>query len=189
VIGAIGRCEIDVMDETLLQPDRPAIGRYQVIRQLGQGAFGLVYLARDDALDRDVAIKVPNPERLAGPQNLDAYLAEARALAKLDHPNIVPVYDAERTEDGLGYYVVSKFIAGTNLAERIKQGRPGYSQAAELAATVALALHSAHTHGLVHRDIKPANILIDGKGEPRLVRLVRRSGSGEGEAGAVQGWS
>src|SRR5437773_9863211 len=77
------------------------IGRYRVIRGLGQGGFGRVYLARDDDLDRPVAIKVPNPERIAGPEDVEAYLAEARTLAKLDHPDIVPVHDVGRTGDGL----------------------------------------------------------------------------------------
>ena len=145
--------------------DPPAIGRYRVIRLLGQGGFGRVYLARDDELDRAVAIKVPNPERIAGPEDVEAYLAEARILAKLDHPNIVPVYDVGRTDDGL-CYVVSKYIEGSDLAERLRQGRPSFRESAELVAVVAEALHHAHTRGLVHRDIKPANILIDASGEP-----------------------
>ena len=103
------------------QGDPTAIGRYRVIRRLGQGGFGRVYLAHDDELDRPVAIKVPNPERVAGPEDVEAYLAEARVLAKLDHPHIVPVYDVGRTDDGL-CYVVSKYIEGSDLAERIAAG-------------------------------------------------------------------
>ena len=131
-----------------------------MIRRLGQGGFGRVYLAHDDELDRPVAIKVPNPDRVAGPEDVEAYLAEARALAKLDHPHIVPVYDVGRTADGL-CFVVSKYIDGSDLAERIRQGRPSPRDSAELVAVVAEALHHAHTRGLVHRDVKPANILID----------------------------
>jgi serine/threonine protein kinase len=145
--------------------DPETIGRYRVIRGLGQGGFGRVYLARDDELDRPVAIKVPNPERVAGPEDVAAYLAEARVLAQLDHPHIVPVYDVGRVDDGLGY-VVSKYIEGTNLADRMRQGRPSFRELAELAAIVADALHHAHTRGLVHRDIKPANLLIDLQGRP-----------------------
>ena len=141
------------------------IGRYRVIRLLGRGGFGTVYLAQDDALRRPVAIKVPNPERVAGPEDVAVYLAEAQVLAQLDHSNIVPVYDVGRTDDGL-CYVVSKYIEGTNLAERLGQGRMSFGESAELVATVAQALHHAHTRDLVHRDIKPANILLDSANKP-----------------------
>jgi serine/threonine protein kinase len=140
--------------------DPPTVGRYRVIRRLGQGGFGRVYLAQDDDLDRPVAIKVPNPERISNPEEVETYLAEARTVAKLDHPNIVPVYDVGRTDDGL-CYVVSKYIEGSDLAVRIGQARPSSRDSAELVATIADALHYAHTRGLVHRDIKPANLLID----------------------------
>jgi serine/threonine protein kinase len=102
---------------------------------------------------------VPNPGRVAGPEDVAVYLAEAQVLAQLDHSNIVPVYDVGRTDDGL-CFVVSKYIEGTSLAERLGQGRMPLRQSAELVATVALALHHAHTRDLVHRDIKPANILL-----------------------------
>ncbi|MGO9914470.1 MAG: protein kinase domain-containing protein [Isosphaeraceae bacterium] len=142
-----------------------AIGRYRVIRQLGQGGFGRVYLGRDDDLARPVAIKVPNPERVAERHDLEAFLREARVLATLDHPHIVPVHDVGRTSDGF-YYVVSKYIEGSNLADLIKETRPSVRESTELAAAIALALHHAHTRGLVHRDVKPANILIDTESRP-----------------------
>ena len=141
------------------------IGRYRIIDRLGQGGFGRVYLARDDDLDRPVAIKVPNPDRILCPEDVDAYLTEARILAKLDHPHIVPVFDVGRTEDGL-CFVVSKFIEGSDLAVRIRQARPSLHDSVALVATIADALHYAHSRGLVHRDIKPANILIDAAGKP-----------------------
>ena len=141
------------------------IGRYRVLRLLGAGNFGRVYLAHDADLDRRVAIKVPNPERITGPEDAEAYLAEARMLARLDHPNIVPVYDVGRTEDAT-CYVVSKYIEGSDLAARLKQGRPSVREAAQWTAAIAQALHHAHVRGLVHRDIKPANILIDSAGRP-----------------------
>ncbi len=141
------------------------IGRYGIIRQLGQGGFGRVYLGHDDELDRPVAIKVPNPERIADLEDAEVYLKEARSLAKLDHANIVPVYDVGRTDDG-HCYVVSKYINGSDLSERLTHGRPSVREAVELTALVAGALHHAHTRGLVHRDIKPANILIDASNEP-----------------------
>ena len=147
---------------SLLHP--PKIGRYSILRRLGKGGFGEVFLAFDEELDRPVAIKVPRPERVSCPEDIEAYLTEARIVANLDHPHIVPVHDVGRTNDGL-CFVVSKFIEGSDLAGKIKKARPSFHESAALVATVAEALHYAHTHGLVHRDIKPANILIDGSGK------------------------
>jgi serine/threonine protein kinase/formylglycine-generating enzyme required for sulfatase activity len=138
------------------------IGRYRVEGILGEGAFGRVYLAHDDELHRSVAIKV---QRVSSLGDAEAYLTEARVLASLDHPNIVPVFDVGRTENGL-CFVVSKLIEGNDLARKIKAIRLPNAQAVDLAATVAEALHYAHCKGLVHRDIKPANILIDTSGKP-----------------------
>ena len=86
------------------------IGRYRTIKLLGEGGFGRVYLAHDDELDRPVAIKVPRPDRISRPEDVEAYLTEARTLARLDHPCIVPVLDVGRTGDGL-CFVVSKYRA------------------------------------------------------------------------------
>ena len=147
-------------------PDNPQrIGRYRIERVLGEGGFGRVYLAHDDELHRPVAIKVPRPDRLALPEDAKAYLAEARVVASLDHPNIVPVYDVGTTDDGL-CYVVSKFIEGCDLAHKMRQTRFSFLESADLVAIVAEALHYAHRKKLVHRDIKPANLLIDTDGKP-----------------------
>src|SRR5271163_4012697 len=101
-------------------PARPQqIGRYRVEKILGEGGFGRVYLAHDDQLNRPVAIKVPRPERISRPEDAAAYLTEARTVASLDHPNIVPVYDVG-TADGV-CFVVSKLIEGSDLAKRIRQ--------------------------------------------------------------------
>jgi serine/threonine protein kinase/formylglycine-generating enzyme required for sulfatase activity len=157
------------------QPELPApaeppqrIGRYRVERLLGEGGFGRVYLAHDDQLRRPVAIKVPHPSRASQPGYAETYLAEARILASLDHPHIVPVFDVGQTDDGLPY-VVSKFIEGSDLARKLKHSRPSFTAAAELVAKVAAALHYAHRKGLVHRDIKPGNILLDASGQPYVV--------------------
>jgi serine/threonine protein kinase/formylglycine-generating enzyme required for sulfatase activity len=146
---------------------RQHIGRCRIEKLLGEGSFGRVYLARDDQLDRWVAIKVPHRRRIARAEDVEAYLAEARVLASLDHPHIVPVYDVGRTEDGL-CFVISKFIEGRDLALRMKEARIDATGATELVATIAEALHHAHRRGLVHRDIKPANILLDRAGQPYL---------------------
>src|SRR5471032_2586584 len=143
----------------------PQIGRYRVEKILGQGGFGLVYLAHDDQLQRLVAIKVPHRHRVSTTEDADAYLTEARTVANLDHPNIVPVYDVGSTED-CPCFVVSKYIDGTDLATKLKQSRLSIHETVELVATVAEALHHAHKQGLVHRDIKPGNILLDKSGKP-----------------------
>ncbi len=141
------------------------IGRYRIERVLGQGGFGLVYLARDDQLQRLVAIKVPHAHRVSSSEDAEAYLTEARTVANLDHPHIVPVFDVGSSAD-CPCYVVSKYIDGTDLAKSLKQSRLSSHEAVELVATVAEALHHAHTQGLVHRDIKPSNILLDKSGKP-----------------------
>jgi serine/threonine protein kinase/formylglycine-generating enzyme required for sulfatase activity len=141
------------------------LGRYRVTAQLGAGSFGVVYQARDDDLQRDVAIKVPHRHRIATAADVEAYLAEARMLATLDHPGIVPVHDVGRTADGL-CYVVSRFVPGPDLRARIKQGPLSCTESAALVAAVAEALHHAHRRGLIHRDVKPANILLDEQGHP-----------------------
>lgn len=140
-------------------------GRYRIEKVLGKGGFGLVFLAHDEQLQRLVAIKVPHRKLVDRPEAAEAYLTEARTVANLDHPNIVPVHDVGSTDD-FPCYVVSKFIDGTDLATRLKQSRLSIHEAVELVATVAEALHHAHKQGLVHRDIKPGNLLLDKSGKP-----------------------
>jgi serine/threonine protein kinase/formylglycine-generating enzyme required for sulfatase activity len=143
------------------------IGRYEVIRILGHGDLRRAYLARDSELDRLVAIKVAIRGGGGTRADLERYLNEARTIARLAHPNIVPVLDAGHTEDDR-VFVVSKFVSGGDLAERLKMGRPTFAESARLVAILCEAMHHAHSLGLFHRDIKPANILIDESGEPYL---------------------
>ena len=144
------------------------IGRYRIEKVLGKGGFGLVYLAHDDQLQRLVAVKVPHAKLISKPEDAQAYLAEARTVANLDHPGIVPVHDVGSTAD-CPCFVVSKYIEGTDLSAKLKQQRLKRREAAEIVATVAEALHYAHKQGLVHRDVKPGNILIGKDGQPYLV--------------------
>jgi serine/threonine protein kinase len=160
-------------DSTSAPDDAPQvhpkqIGRYRIEKVLGKGGFGLVYLAHDEQLDRLVAIKVPHAKRISKPEDAEAYLTEARTVANLDHPGIVPVHDVGSTEE-CPCYVVLKYIEGTDLSAKLKESRLKYRAAAELVATVAEALHYAHKQGLVHRDVKPGNILLGKDGQPYVV--------------------
>src|SRR6516164_6395933 len=141
------------------------IGRYRTERVLGKGGFGLVYLAHDEQLNRPVAIKVPHARLVAEADDAEAYLTEARTVANLDHPHIVPVYDVGSTEQ-FPCFVVSKYIDGSNLQAKVKTSPLSLEECAGLVATVADALHYAHTRGIFHRDIKPGNILLDKVGKP-----------------------
>ena len=167
--GETAEATADLQEDPRSAPPFPrCVGRYRVIRLLGQGGFGLVFLAEDEHLGRRVAIKAPHAKRLASADGAELYRKEARTLASLDHPHIVPVFDVGSTEE-FPCFVVSKYIEGSDLAVRLKQRRYSCREAAELTATLAEALHYAHLQGLVHRDIKPGNILIDRRGQPFLV--------------------
>jgi serine/threonine protein kinase/formylglycine-generating enzyme required for sulfatase activity/energy-coupling factor transporter ATP-binding protein EcfA2 len=144
------------------------IGRYRIEKVLGKGGFGIVYLAHDEQLNRRVAVKVPHAKLISKPEDAEAYLAEARTVANLDHPGIVPVHDVGSMEN-CPCYIVSKYIPGTDLATKIKQHRLKYREATEIVATVAESLHYAHKQGLVHRDVKPGNILIGKDDKPYVV--------------------
>ncbi len=144
-----------------------SIGRYRILRTLGEGGFGQVFLALDVELNRRVAVKIPHPSRVLTPADVQAFLTEARVLASLDHPAIVPVFDFGRTPEGV-CYIVSKFIDGSDLKVRLKAGRPKFGESTALVASAAEALHYAHGRGLVHRDIKPRNILVEHSGRPYL---------------------
>ncbi len=144
----------------------PSIGRYEVTRVLGRGGFGTVYLARDVGLDRSVAIKIPH-RQTASELSAHGYPKDARILAGLSHPNIVPVYDVGHAEDGR-WYIVSKYIEGDDLAAELRASKPSVSRSAELIAAICDALQYAHSRDVFHRDIKPANILVDSTGAPFL---------------------
>ncbi len=143
------------------------IGRFQILDKLGAGAFGTVYKAYDPVLEREVAVKVPNPGLLSSERDKQRYLREPKAAGQLHHPNIVPVFEASL--DGDNIFIVSAFIKGRTLEKAIEEKRPDLRRAATLVMKLARALQYAHENGIVHRDVKPANIMLDAKGEPLLM--------------------
>ena len=138
----------------------PVLGRYHIRRELGRGGFGIVFLAEDTRLRREVALKVARPEVLAQPELRRRFLREARAAAGLDHPNVTPVYDSGEV-DGI-CYIASAYCAGDNLEVWLRrQERPvPPRRAAALVAALAGAVEHAHQRGILHRDLKPANVLL-----------------------------
>ena len=151
-----------------------SLGRFQLRERLGDGGFGEVYRAYDPRLDRDVAIKIlkqPNP----GERVMERFFREARAVARLDHPNIVAVHDAGY--DGGRCWVAYHLVVGRPLWWYRDHHRMDAITAARVVRALADALDHAHHMGVLHRDLKPANILIDDQGKPRLIDfgLARRS--------------
>ena len=155
-----GRIDIAALQERLTRAMR---GELEVLDVLGVGGFGAVFRAHDPVLERDVAIKVLDPATGLSPEGQRKFLDEARVVATVEHPHIVPLYRAE-VRDGL-LCLTMRLIPGRSLAERLateKQLDP--AEAARLAHEVAQALSTAHARGIVHRDIKPENILLDAAG-------------------------
>ena len=144
------------------------IGRYKVTGILGRGGFGTVYRARDEELQRDVAIKVWRRDRFAGDEQVEQLLQEARLVARLDkHPAIVGVYDVGRQEDGSAF-VVFEYIEGHSLEQELKSHKLAPDRVWEIMMQVTSAIQHAHATGLVHRDLKPANVLLDTDGNAHV---------------------
>lgn len=130
------------------------LGRYRLARRLGSGAFGTVWLARDERLDRDVAVKIVQRERVAGGR----FEREAKAAAQLAHPGIVTLYEAAIDDEGA--YLVSELVRGATLAHALEEGRLSDRDVVRIGIALCDALGHAHAHGVVHRDLKPSNVLV-----------------------------
>lgn len=146
-----------------------------VVRLLGSGGMGAVYLARQQPLNRLVAIKVLTPKHAEDPVSEQRFLREARALARLQHTHIVSLYDVGRL--GATWYIMMEYVDGASLRELITDGKLSPAEALRLVPQICDAMQYAHDHGVVHRDIKPENILIDQNGQVKiadfgLVKLV-----------------
>ena len=141
------------------------IGKYELGRKLGQGGFGLVFVARDTGLDRDVALKFLHPEHTASAEILRRFLQEARSAAKIAHPGIVTVFECGQvtgsaSADGVAY-IAMELLHGESLSDRLQRaGRLDVDHAIEITRQVASALEAAHAAGIIHRDLKPDNIFL-----------------------------
>ena len=138
----------------------------EILELVGQGGMGVVYKVRQRELDRLVALKILPPEVGANPTLAERFTREARALAKLSHPNIVPVFDSGAT-DGL-YYIIMEYVEGVNLRHAMESGAIKPEAALAIVPQICEALQFAHDAGIVHRDIKPENILLDKQGHAKI---------------------
>jgi tRNA A-37 threonylcarbamoyl transferase component Bud32 len=144
----------------------PLFPQLELLELIGQGGMGAVYKARQPSLDRLVAVKVLPPEAGRDPAFAERFGREARALARLSHPNIVAVHDVGRAGDL--YYFVMEYVDGVNLRQLLRDGHLDPAQALRIVPQICDALQYAHEEGVVHRDIKPENILLDRKGRVKI---------------------
>jgi serine/threonine-protein kinase len=151
------------------------LGQYKILEQVGRGGMGRVYKAEHRTMRRIVALKVLAPDLLKTERAVDMFLREVRAVAQLQHPNIVTAYDANEINGR--YYLVLEFIDGPNLDQLVRnKGALGVGLACDYAKQIAAGLQCAHMRGMLHRDIKPANILLqsqnlDGEPSPGLIKV------------------
>ena len=145
---------------------RRRVGRFELRGELGRGAQATVWLGYDPRLQREVAVKVINPD--ADAASVAQWLDEARAVSRLAHPNIVPVFEAD--QDGAVSFMVFEYVTGPTLTDLLrKRGKLPEREAAALMRDVLDAIATAHAQGIVHRDLKPSNILMDAQGRPRVM--------------------
>src|SRR3981081_2989249 len=147
---------------------RTKLGSYEIVSPLGAGGMGEVYRARDESLDREVAIKVLPKELASDPDRLRRFEQEARAAAALNHPNILAVYGFNTTEEH-ALYLITELLEGQTLRERLQQGEIPVRKAVEFALQTARGLAAAHDRGIVHRDLKPENLFLTRDGVVKIL--------------------
>ncbi len=144
-----------------------SLGRYEVTGYIGAGGMGVVYRARDTELGRDVAIKVLNDRAASQPSRIERFSREARAVARLSHPNILDIHDFG-THDGTAY-AVTELLKGQTLADRLQKGQIPLKKGLEICGAIAEGLAAAHGEGIIHRDVKPSNIFITDTGQVKVL--------------------
>src|SRR6266576_63441 len=147
-------------------PDKQwRLGDYEILDEIGRGGMGVIYLARQRHPNRIVAVKRVLDYHAGSHQTLKRFRREADAVASLDHPNILPIYEVSESEDGLPFFSM-KFATGGSLQKVAPSLRAEPRRCVQLMAKVVRAVEYAHGQGILHRDLKPGNILLDGRGEP-----------------------
>jgi len=144
------------------------IGHYRIVEQLGEGGMGVVYRARDERLERDVALKFLPPELATDDDAKQRFMQEARSASALDHPNICTIHEIGETSDGR-LFIAMALYEGASLEERLRREPPTPEQAVEWVIQIAEGLEAAHAAGILHRDIKPANVMIPRDGPAKIV--------------------
>jgi serine/threonine protein kinase/tetratricopeptide (TPR) repeat protein len=143
------------------------LGHYRIIEKIGEGGMGEVYRARDERLDRDVAVKVLPSSVAQDPERITRFEREAKAVARLEHPNILAIYDFGTDDDVT--YSVTELLGGETLRERLEGGALGWRKAAEVGASIADGLAAAHGAGIIHRDLKPDNVFLTADGRVKIL--------------------
>ncbi len=162
---------------------------YEILGELGRGGMGIVYKARHTRLKRLVALKMVLSGEYADPGQLSRFKAEAEAVARLQHPNIVQIYEVG--EQGGRHYIALEFVEGATLAQRLAGTPLPPEEAAAVVQALARAMHYAHTCGILHRDLKPANVLMTADGRPKVsdfgLAKLRAEDAGQTQSGAILG--
>jgi serine/threonine protein kinase len=154
--------------DTILTVQQIVNERYRVVKRLGKGGMAEVYLARDEVLGRDVALKVMRPQYADDEDFVERFRREAENAASLSHPNIVSVYERGETRDGT-HYIVMEYVPGGTLKDLIKSDSPlPHGRVAAIAIQISQALQVAHERGIVHRDVKPQNVLLTDSGAAKV---------------------
>ncbi len=168
--GATGDFTFDQGGNSTAASSAPAlpkiVGEYKIVRLLGRGGMGVVYHAKHAKLGREVALKMVLSGGHASPEQLQRFILEAQAVAHLQHPNIVQIFEVSEHE-GLPYFSL-EYVDGEPLDVQLKKQLPEANEAARLMATLAMAMKYAHDHGILHRDLKPANVLMTRDGNPKV---------------------